>query len=329
MLKKLPIPKHLIIQALIGLMLMMVAFLPMDRTFAQAGSAYDMIAEVNALRAANGLPPYSINAALMASAQAHANWITETGAGGHVGVDGTYAVDRAAIAGYGGGATIFVNENWARGYGLSVYNCIYVSWDDPDHMGNMLAEWHNEVGAGVSVDSQNRVTYVLNVGHVSGSAPIVQPTVAPGETQMTPYIQPLQTVTPDATGAVIHTVRTGENLWAIANAYGISLDELLSLNGLTAESTIYEGDQLIIRLGTTPEATATAEMTPTSTLRSTQTPRPTLTPLSTPQPEPTPEKPDGLFQRIFSGRSLGMAVALLGLLLLGFVLWVISTRRIR
>ncbi len=310
-------------------MLMMVTFLPMSRISAQAGSAYDMIAEVNALRAANGLPPYSINAALMASAQAHADWITETGEGGHIGVDGTYAVDRAAIAGYGGGATIFVNENWARGYGLTVYNCIYVSWNDPAHMGNMLAEWHNEVGAGVSVDSQNRVTYVLNIGHVSGSAPIVQPTLALGETQLTPYIQPLQTVTPDATGAVIHTVRAGENLWAIANAYGISLDELLSLNGLTAESTIYEGDQLIIRLGATPEATATVDVTPTSTLRATQTPRPTFTPLTTPQTTPTPEKPASLFQRIFSGKNLGMVVAMFGLLLLGFVLWVISARRIR
>ncbi len=309
-------------------MLIIALVLPIEGISAQAGTPYDMIADVNALRAANGLAAFSINGALMASAQAHADWISETGQGGHVGINGTYAVDRAAIAGYGDGATIFVNENWARGYGLSVSDCIYVSWDDSDHMGNMLATWHNEVGAGVSIDSQNRVTYILNVGHVSGGAPVVQPTSAPGQTQA-PIVQPLQTVTPDPTGAIIHTVREGETLWAIATAYNINLDELLALNGLTADSTIYAGDQIIIRLGVTPEATITESVTPTSTLKPTQTPRPTLTPVYTLTPTAPAEKPAGLIQRIFNPERLGILVALIGVMILGFVLWVISARRIR
>jgi LysM repeat protein len=264
----------------------------------------------------------------MASAQAHADWISATGQGGHVGINGTYAVDRAAAAGYGGGATIFVNENWARGYGLSVSDCIYVSWNDPDHMGNMLATWHNEVGAGVSIDDQNRVTYILNVGHVSGSAPVVQPTDVPGQTQA-PVTLPIQTVTPDSSGALIHTVREGESLWAIATAYNINLDALLALNGLTADSIIYAGDQIIIQLGVTPEPTQTESITPTSTLKPTITPRPTLTPFNTPIPTVIAEKPGGLFQRIFIAERLGILVALVGVLILGFVLWVISARRIR
>jgi len=243
-------------------------------------------------------------------------------------VDGTYAIDRAYIAGYGGGATIFVNENWARGYGLSVYNCIYVSWNDPDHMGNMLAAWHNEVGAGVSIDSQNRVTYILNVGHVSGSAPVVQPTAVPGGT-ITPYVQPLVTSTPDATGKIAHNVVYGDNLCTIATAYGITLDELLALNGLTAESTIYPGDVLIIRLGSTPEPTATSEVTPMATLKPSQTPRPTLTPMLTPSATPIPEKGPSVIQRIFSGDHLGVGIALIGISVLGVVLLIISTRRIR
>jgi len=295
---------------------------------AQAGSAYDLINEVNALRAVNGLPAFSINGALMASAQAHADWISATGLGGHEGVNGTYAIDRAYIAGYGGGATIFVNENWARGYGLSVSNCIYVSWNDPAHMGNMLAAWHNEVGAGVSIDSQNRVTYILNIGHVSGSAPVVQPTAVPGGT-ITPYVQPMVTSTPDATGKIAHNVVYGDTLWTIATAYGITLDELLALNGLTAESTIYPGDVLIIRLGSTPEPTATSEITPTATIKPSQTPRPTLTPMLKPTATPTPEKGPSVIQRIFSGDHLGVGIALIGISVLGLVLLIISTRRIR
>ena len=39
-------------------------------TEAQAGDAGSLIAEVNALRASYGLPPYEVNSALMAAAQA-------------------------------------------------------------------------------------------------------------------------------------------------------------------------------------------------------------------------------------------------------------------
>lgn len=301
-----------------------VALLQFVNVKAQAGSAYDLINEVNALRTANGLPAFSINAQLMAAAQGHADWISATGQGGHIGVDGTYAVDRARIAGYVG----LVNENWARGYGLSVYDCIYISWNDPDHMGNMLASWHNEVGAGVSIDSENRVTYILNVGHTTGNNPITLPTSAPGATSE-PYVQPIMTSTPGANGQITHKVVYGETLWTISEAYGISLDELLSLNGLTMESAIYPDEILIIKVGSTPEPTPTTAITPTPTLKPTQTPRPTLTPLITQIDTPQAEVTPGVMQRIFSGDRMGVGIALIGICILGLALLIISTRRVQ
>ena len=297
---------------------------------AQLGSAYDLINEVNALRAANGLPPFSINAALMAAAQGHADWISATGLGGHEGADGSYAVDRARAAGYGGGAAVFVNENWARGYNLSVYNCVYVMWDDPDHNGNMLATWHNEIGAGVSIDSENRVTYIVNVGHVSGSTPIEQPTLAPGETEI-PYLPNLQTSTPNPDGGIMHVVKAGETLWVIATAYGLSLDELLALNGLTADSPIYPDDVLIIRLGTTPEASSTTEeeTQPTATIRPSQTPRSTLTPVLTPTATATQVKVPGLIERVFSGDARMLGIGLIAVCVLGLALLIFTSSRIR
>jgi len=270
---------------------------------AQAGSAYDLINEVNALRAANGLPPFSITAALMAAAQGHADWISDTGLGGHEGADGSYAVDRAREAGYGGGAAVFVNEN---------------------------ATWHNEIGAGVSIDSEKRVTYIVNVGHVSGSTPIEQPTLAPGETEI-PYLPSLQTSTPNPDGGIIHIVKAGETLWVIATAYGLSLDELLTLNGLTADSPIYPDDVLIIRLGTTPEASSTTEeeTQPTATIRPSQTPRATLTPVLTPTATATQVKGPGLIERVFSGDARMLGIGLIAVCVLGLVLLIFTSSRIR
>ncbi len=301
---------------------------------AQAGNAYDMINGINELRASNGQAPFSINAALMASAQAHADWITETGQGGHIGSGGSYAVDRAIAAGYGGGATVFVTENWARGFNLSVIDCIYVSWNDADHMGNMLGTWHNEIGAGVSISSNNQVTYVVNFGHISGSAPLPQP---PSETVIiatqAQYNPPLQTTTPKPDGSIFHVIKEGQFLIHIANAYEIALDELLNLNNLTIDSPIYPGDTLIIQIGTTPEATPTPNptlsFTPSPTLKPSNTPRPSLTPFFTPTLTPKPEKNPGYLSRIFTGNTKYLGIGLIAVSVLGLVLLIISSSRMR
>ena len=64
--------------------------------------------------------------------------------------------------------------------------------------------------------------------------------------------------TPDATGAIIVLVQPGESLWVIAARAGLSLPELLALNGLTEQSIINPGDALIIGYAT-PEAIVAPE----------------------------------------------------------------------
>ncbi len=70
---------------------------------------------------------------------------------------------------------------------------------------------------------------------------------------------PPPTPTPPAT----HTVRQGETAWTIAARYRISLAEFLWLNGLTEESLLHPGDEVIIRLlpGQTPPPTPTPQLT--------------------------------------------------------------------
>ncbi|KAA3661470.1 MAG: LysM peptidoglycan-binding domain-containing protein [Chloroflexi bacterium] len=72
---------------------------------------------------------------------------------------------------------------------------------------------------------------------------------------------------PTPTPVVYHIIRSGQTLWDIALTYGLSLDELLSLNNISAEMILQPGDELMVRL---PPPTATPNPT------ATYTPQPTV-----------------------------------------------------
>ena len=143
-----------------------------------------------------------------------------------------------------------------------------------------------------------------------------------------------QTATPGLDGGIRHTVLDGQFLITIAEMYGISLNELLTKNNLTAESIILPGDILIIREGgeinlgqltSTPDAPAQI-LTPEATL----TPTPTIVlVLAELTPEPTPTQDLGIFNRIMSSDAKFLALGVLGLVIFGVVLLVISARRIQ
>lgn len=80
--------------------------------------------------------------------------------------------------------------------------------------------------------------------------------------------QVVQTATTDATGAVIHEVKFGQTLWAIADAYQVNLQDLYSLNNLADDAIIIPGQQLLIRR---------VSLTASATFASKETPRPTRT----------------------------------------------------
>lgn len=99
-------------------------------------------------------------------------------------------------------------------------------------------------------------------------------------TPTSPFAPPVWvSPTPDATGAIVVIVQPGESLWIIAARAGLSLPELLALNGLTDQSIINPGDAIIIGQVTPPAISTPDEGSPTATLPP-PTPRPT---------EPRPE----------------------------------------
>ena len=331
-------------QRFLALVTIIILFLPLagapQPARAQAGTPFEVLAEINGLRIANGMQPLAENQYLNIAAQNHADWIAATGQGGHIGAGGSTAVDRALAVGYGGGASVRVTENWARGPGLTAYSCVYDMWAPSSaHINNMLTTWHNEFGAGVALDGQGMTVYVVKFGHVVGSAPQQPPSVPSGPTGTpAPLIQPVATAQPNPDGSVIHIVQFGQTLWAIAEAYGISMLTLLEQNYLTEDSAIYPDQELLIvpaNLEVEEDINEDdAEATPTPTEE--PTPTPTRTPTRTPQakkasPTPTeaPNPAGNILANIFSGDTLWIGIGLVGVSLFGIALLFFTSSRLK
>lgn len=106
--------------------------------------------------------------------------------------------------------------------------------------------------------------------------PEEEPTETPG-----PSPTPLPTATPRPDGATVHVVESGETLYAIANRYNVSAEQIRRLNEGTIgpDDLIRIGQELVISV---PDETPTA--TPEAS------PTPTEEPEATPAP---PEEPEG------------------------------------
>jgi LysM repeat protein len=143
----------------------------------------------------------------------------------------------------------------------------------------------------------------------------------------------IQTATPGLNGEIRHTVLPDQFLYHIVQLYGITLQDLLSLNNLTEDSPIYPGDQLLIVKGGEMDL-GQGTLTPELILPEvTPTPSPTAEMVLMKAPEenfePTPTVETGFFQRVFSSNARFLALGVLALVLFGVVLLIISSRRIQ
>lgn len=68
-------------------------------------------------------------------------------------------------------------------------------------------------------------------------------------------------------GAEIYVIESGDTFNAIAQEFGLSLDELLAANELSADSVLHPGDEIVIPAP--PSATGATGEAPTSTVSST------------------------------------------------------------
>jgi LysM repeat protein len=89
------------------------------------------------------------------------------------------------------------------------------------------------------------------------------------------YISPVETMSPQEDGSIVHEVQPGQALWSIAIAYQVTIKSIQDLNGLSDSSLILPGQKLVIRpAGTALPGSEIASTTP---------------PAETPQPRKTAE----------------------------------------
>ena len=83
---------------------------------------------------------------------------------------------------------------------------------------------------------------LIQVGQI-----LVIPTVASEATPTaTPAPSPTATPVPTADGPLEYTVVEGDTLYGIADSFGVSIEDLLAVNGLTEDDLLHPGDVLVI-----------------------------------------------------------------------------------
>lgn len=259
-----------------------------------APSPYDLIQRVNWLRNGNGYAALTIDPILMASAQTVAETWAYTGYLDHSG----NTRDKLIAAGYGAGDLPWGTENIASGPNMSISDVLAGPWNDALHAIPWTSANYRHIGAAI-VELDGTFFYVLHAGYTSNGIykPGVVNTLDPNATPdpagtatsaaVSQLVIAVWTAAPGADGRVVHEVRPGQSLWAIADAYGSTVADLAVINGLSVDNPIlYVGQKLVIRL-VNPALTGTA--TPTKIQPSkTPTPAPTLTSLPAAVQSPSP-----------------------------------------
>ncbi|MEJ2759006.1 MAG: CAP domain-containing protein, partial [Anaerolineales bacterium] len=226
-------------------------------------TAIEIIRLINEFRVENGLYPYTFNYTLSLAAQDHSEWQAENRVVQHNEENGT-----------------------DDGYSATPEVAMDFWIHSPVHYPLVVSEVYHEIGVGVAINEFGQKYYTVNIGMIPGIT-------SPGPSDYrAPTVEeykggesvPIRLAEPQDDGAIYHIYVKGQTMAAIAEAYGISLDELLLLNDLAPNSTPPDGSLLLIQQPT-GEPIIVATVTPNYTAFPTPTPRTTAT--STPMVEPT------------------------------------------
>ncbi len=279
--------------------------------------AYALIEQVNLLRAGYDLEPYTVDASLMDYAQAHSEYQAANQISTHLHSDGSIPQDIGLVENVAGGQ---------MGY-FTAEDVVFSVWDDPVHMKTLVGYATGSIGAGVASDGTDEyITIDVRPGGEAlptGSA--AQAGTQPVSLTTIPVV-PLITCTPQADGSIIHLVGYGQTLWAIAQAYQLTLDQLRAWNGYSADdSAVYAGQKLLVlplsRVTVFPSATGTAtaeaaSATPSASPTRQLTPTVCCTHTVLNQPVPAEESDRSVIGLIWAG-----GLILVGTILLVFILF--------
>jgi uncharacterized protein YkwD len=256
----------------------------------QITSPYQLIDAVNGLRISYGLAPLPSHPILMQSAQAQADYMASSGQVTHSRPGGITYTQQLISLGFplAGDLSLggFRAENIVNTFGPMTWDGVPPAWQDAEHMNTMLSGNFTHIGAGIS-QSGDSYYYAVDTAAATGSgqqqssASTVLTSVPGGASEsagVSQFMVPVTLSTARPDGNVYHKVQYGQSLWSIAIAYGTTIKNIQALNNLGEDSTVYQGQDLLVVTGATPAATllpestatlaATITLAPTSTLAS-------------------------------------------------------------
>ncbi len=222
----------------------------------QAVTAHDLITMENESRAANGLAPLKVDENIMKCAQDTADKMAYYHMNGHIGD----VRNRISSFGYNNYYECWATENWWLGRADSTLDEIRQSWGDQPHMIPAENPLYCHIGAGIAEADDGTVYFVLQAAYPAFKAgcDYVKPEVAEihglkrvtsggsGIFNGSDLIYKVITTTPDTDGKTWHTVKQGQALWHIANAYGTTVDELAFWNHIGTDTLLQMGQKLLI-----------------------------------------------------------------------------------
>lgn len=288
----------------------------------------DIINAVNNLRLSYGLPALYAHPALMQIAQEQASGIA-SGLPGHWRPNGMTLGQWMMSLGYplSGDLTQdgYRSENW--GPAMTAEEAIQMWLGDDLHTNTMLSRDRSDIGAGVAVGDGQFIVVIETAlqtksGQMQSSSssiltgiPQTKAAVNQMETQaaingvLPQYSIPVVLNTPFPNGKVYHEVLYGQTLWSIAIAYGTTINQIQGLNNLGGDTTLYEGQVLLVRTDAT-------QAVPTVALASTQLVSGTATLVTTPtvtlgDMTETPKTFSGMGSSTFSVTAIGIAALML------------------
>ncbi len=225
----------------------------------------EVIEAVNALRVSNGLSPLKVHEALMQAAQAEAEGIA-SGMMGHWRPENLTLGQLLLSLGYPLAGDLlqdgYRSENWIASDSAEI---AVLAWQGDDvHTNTMLSEFRSDIGVGIAVGEDVIIVLITALqtrdGKMQATAyPILTELVSESGygSQGTPvaqYLVPVEVCTARPDGDVIHKVQYGQSLWSLAIAYHTTIDQITAWNNLGLDTTIYEGQVLLVQKSATQPA---------------------------------------------------------------------------
>ena len=247
-------------------------------------SASQLIDAVNNLRLSYGLPTLAVHPVLMQTAQSQADYMAATGNVTHARPGGITYTQQLLSLGFplSGNLSLggFRAENILSSGAPLVWTGVPPAWQDADHMNTMLSQNFTHIGAGIS-QGPGGYYYAVDAAAstesgqmqsdaqvILGAAPGTE-SASNGASAISQYMVPVTKSTARPNGEVFHNVQYGQTLWSIAIEYGTTIKEIQALNGLGEDLVVFQGQELLVKVGATqtiaqlPTFTALPQMMPT------------------------------------------------------------------